>query len=326
MQTYTLAGSDIVVSRLCFGTMTFGRPVDQAGANRMVDICLEHGVNFFDTANAYGHGGAETMLGEALRGRREQVVLSTKVQHKMGDGDDESGLSPKAIFRQVEESLKRLQTDYIDVYYLHQPDNAVPIEQTLEAMNRLVDQGKVRRIGCSNYAAWQVCEMLWLCEKNGWQAPRITQPMYNLVARGIETEYLPMACRFGVTSIVYNPLAGGLLSGKYRPQQAASGGRFDPSFWGGAVYKDRYWHRQTFAAVEQLKAIAAAEGRSLLGLAFCWLLHHTAIEGMLLGASRPEQLEENLRLCEEGPLSASCLTACDRVWQDFRGAAADYNR
>lgn len=321
-----LQRTDLEVSRICFGTMTFGRPVDQAGANRMVDRCMEAGVNFFDTANAYHHGGAESILGEALRGRRQKVVLSTKVQHKMGDGVDEAGLAQNAIFRQVEESLRRLQTDYLDIYYLHQPDYAVPIEETLEAMNVLVSAGKVRYIGTSNYAAWQVCEMFWISQKNGWHPPVVSQPMYSLVARGIEQEYLPMARKLGVSSIVYNPLAGGILTGKHDPAKLMSGGRFDKSFWGASVYQDRYWHPQTFAAVEQLKKVADAEGRSLISLAFNWILHHTGVEGMLLGASRLEQLEQNLKTCQDGPLSPAGVKACDDVWQEFRGPIPEYNR
>jgi aryl-alcohol dehydrogenase-like predicted oxidoreductase len=236
--------TDLKVSRICFGTMTFGRPVDQPTANRMIDRCIEAGINFIDTANAYQHGGSEAMLGEALRGKRKNIILSTKVHHQMGDGPDMGGLSRAAIARAVEDSLKRLQTDYIDVYYLHQPDHDVPIEESLEAMNALVRQGKIRYIGLSNYAAWQVCEMHWISEKNGYQAPMITQPMCSLVARGIEQEFLPMAKRFGLSTVVYNPLAGGLLSGKHDPNKVTPGGRFDPAFWGQKLYQDRYWHPQ----------------------------------------------------------------------------------
>ncbi|NVO14398.1 MAG: aldo/keto reductase [Rhodoplanes sp.] len=326
MDRRKLAHTDLTVSRLCFGTMTFGKPVDQATADRMVARCLEEGIDFFDTANAYQLGGAETMLGNALRDRRKDVVLATKVQHKMGEGADESGLSKRAILRQVEESLKRLQTDWIDLYYLHQPDPSVPIEESLEAMDTLVRTGKVRFVATSNYAAWQVCEMFWISERNGWRPPAVSQPMYSLVARGIESEYLPMAKRLGVSTFVYNPLAGGLLTGKHDAKSVTAGGRFDPAFWGKSLYADRYWHPRTFEAVESLKAIAAAAGRSLISLAFNWVLHHTAADGLVLGASRLEQLEQNLATCREGPLSAETVAACDAVWEEFRGPVPVYNR
>jgi aryl-alcohol dehydrogenase-like predicted oxidoreductase len=308
------------------GTMTFGLPVDQATAGRMVDRCMEAGINFFDSANAYQHGGAESILGNAIRGKRKNLVLATKVQHKMGDGPDEGGLSKRAIFRAVEDSLRRLQTDYLDIYYLHQPDYSVPVEETLEAMNTLVCQGKIRYIATSNYAGWQVCEMHWIAEKHKYQAPVIAQPMYNLIARGIEQEFLPMAKRLGVAILAYNPLAGGLLSGKHNVNKVTPGGRFDAAFWGKAVYHERYWHPDAFRAVEALKKVAADAGRSLPSLAFNWLLHHTASDGFILGASRMEQLEENLKTCAEGPLSPETVAACDAVWQEFRGPAPIYNR
>ncbi len=318
--------TDLRVSRICLGSMTFGRPVDQATANRMVERSLEAGINFFDSANAYQHGEAERLLGNALRGKRKQMVVGTKVHHKMGDGPDEEGLSKRAILRAVEDSLRRLQTDYLDIYYLHEPDYGVPIEESLEAMNALVCQGKVRYTATSNYSSWQVCEMHWIAERNRYQAPVIAQPMYSLIARGIEQEFLPMSKRLGISTIAYNPLAGGLLSGKHNAKAVIPGGRFDPAFWGIPIYQERYWHERTFTAVEQLKKIAASAGRSLPSLAFNWLLHHTEVDGMILGASRMEQLEENLKSCGEGPLSPETVKACDEVWQSFRGPVPIYNR
>ncbi len=260
--------TELRISRLCFGTMTFGKPVDQPAANRMVERCMAAGINFFDTANGYSHGGAETILGNAIRAKRKEIILATKVHHKMGDAPDEAGLSRAAIFRGVEDSLRRLQTDYLDIYYLHEPDYSVPIEESLDAMNTLVRQGKIRYIATSNYASWQVCEMHWIAEKNHLQTPVIAQPMYSLIARGIEQEFLPMAKRLGISTIAYNPLAGGLLTGKHDFQTFTAGGRFDPAFWGGSLYNKRYWHERTFRAVEQLKKVAADAWRCLPSLAF----------------------------------------------------------
>jgi aryl-alcohol dehydrogenase-like predicted oxidoreductase len=302
--------------------MTFGKPADQSSATCMVNCCIEAGINFFDCANAYQHGEAESMLGAAISGKRHQLVVASKVHHKMGDGPDEGGLSKRAITRAIEDSLRRLQTDYLDIYYLHEPDYSVSMEETMDAMDTLVRQGKVRYVGASNYASWQVCQMHWIAEKNNYQAPSIAQPLYNLIARGIEQEFQPMASRLGVSTIVYNPLAGGLLTGKHDPSRVTPGTRFETT----AVYQDRYWRPQAFRALSQFREIAAVAGRSLSSLAFNWLLHHTAATCVILGASRLEQLQQNLTACSEGSLSHETVKACDNVWDEFRGPAPIYNR
>ena len=323
MEYRVLPHTDLKVSRVSFGTMTFGAQTDEAAARRLVDRCLEAGINFFDTANIYNQGRSETMLGQALAGRRDKVILATKVRGKMGEGADESGLSPAALRKALEASLERLKTDYVDVYYLHQPDYATPIEETLAAMDELVRAGKVRYSAVSNYAAWQICEIHWLAEKHAYKPPRISQPMYNLLARGIEEEYLPFCRRFGVAVVPYNPLAGGLLSGNHsRRQGPISGTRFD----GNQMYLDRYWHDDYFAAVEDLAGIARDAGKTLVELSFQWLLAQPVVDSIILGASRLEQLEENLKACENGALDEAMLARCDAVWKRLRGITPKYNR
>ena len=323
MDTRTLAHTDLTVSRLCLGTMTFGGQADEAAARSMVDMCLEHGVNFIDTANVYSGGSSETLLGRILDGRRQSVVLASKVGMKVGDRPTQIGLSRTAIQRQIDETLRRLGTDYLDIYYLHLPDYQAPVEETLVALEMLVRQGKVRYAGTSNYASWQICQMLCLAEKQGYQPIRITQPMYNLVARGIEQELLPMCREFQVSTVVYNPLAGGLLTGKHLgAAEPAAGTRFDLM----RNYQDRYWHQANFDAVKLLNETAQQEGRSLISLALGWLLHHAAIDCVILGASRPAQLQENLEAAGQGKLSDAALAACDRAWSLIRGVAPQYNR
>lgn len=178
-----LKNTDLDVSRYCFGTMTFGKPLDQAGSTQLVNRCIEAGINFFDTANMYQHGIAETMLGHAIKGKRDQLVIASKVFFKMGEEPDQQGLSRKAILRNVDESLQRLGTDYLDIYYFHAPDHVIPVEESMEAMQSLVKQGKVRYPASSNYAGWEVVQMLCLGKERGWHAPYISQPMYNLLAR-----------------------------------------------------------------------------------------------------------------------------------------------
>jgi aryl-alcohol dehydrogenase-like predicted oxidoreductase len=189
-------------------------------------------------------------------------------------------------------------------------------------MESLVNQGKVRWLASSNYAGWEVVQMLWIAEKRGFHAPHISQPMYNLLARGIEQEYLPMCKEFGISTVVYNPLAGGLLTGKHKQSQIAPGTRFDNN----KLYQDRYWHEQYFRAVEHLKEIAASAGRSLISLSLNWLQHHTAADCIILGASSLEQLNENLAAAKDGPLSPDTVKACDQVWQELRGPIPVYNR
>jgi aryl-alcohol dehydrogenase-like predicted oxidoreductase len=323
MEFRTLAKTGLKVSRLSFGTMTFGSQTDEATALRMMDCCLEAGINFIDTANVYNLGAAETIAGKTLKGRRDKVILATKVRNKVGDAPDDEGLSRAAIHKAIDASLRRLGTDYVDLYYLHLPDYATPIEETLEAMEELVRAGKVRFPAISNYAAWQVAEILCICEKRAYHPYFISQPMYNLIARGIEDEYLPFCRRFGVAVVPYNPLAGGLLTGKHSRQDGpAPGTRFD----GNKMYQDRYWHDDDFAAVEELRVIAADAGKTILELALQWLLSQPLVDSIILGASRLEQLEENLKAAEGDSLDPSVLVGCDAVWKRLRGITPKYNR
>jgi len=323
MDYRTLSTTDLTVSRLCFGTLTFGSSMDESAATRAVDRCIAAGINFFDTANSYNKGAAETILGKALSGRRQKVIVASKIGFKTGVGADESGLSRAAVYKALEASLRRLQTDYVDLYYLHLPDYSVPIEETLAAMEEAVRAGKVRYPGVSNYAAWQVCEIHWIAEKNGFRPPRVSQPMYNVLTRGIEEEYLAFCKRFNVAVVPYNPLAGGLLSGKQSKQRGPiPGTRFD----GNNLYLDRYWHDDYFAAVEELSDIARGAGKSLVELSFQWLLSQAQVDSIILGASRLEQLEENLKACQSGALDESLLARCDEVWKRLRGITPKYNR
>ena len=322
MQTRTLKHTDLTVSRACFGTMTFGAQVDEASALRIFDRAMDGGINFFDTANVYNKGASETIVGKAMKGRRDKIVLASKVFGKMGDASDESGLSHAAIHKGIDDSLRRLGTDYLDLYYLHQPDYDIRLDETLAAMDELVRAGKVRYPAASNYAAWQMTQMLAIAGKQGYRPAVVTQPMYNMVARGVEQEYVPMCKELGVSMVVYNPLAGGLLTGKQKREAPLAGTRFDNN----QLYLSRYWYDAYFDAVHELAVIARNAGRSLVSLALNWLLHHTATDCVILGASRLEQLEENLKAIEEGALPPEIVAACDGVWAKLRGVTPKYNR
>ncbi|MFZ0960693.1 MAG: aldo/keto reductase [Terriglobia bacterium] len=323
MEFRTLPKTGLKVSRLSFGTMTFGVQTDEATAHRLMNCCLDAGINFFDTANVYNRGAAETIVGKFLKGRRDKVILASKVRGKMGDAPVEEGLSRAAMRKAIDASLTRLGTDHLDLYYLHMPDHATPIEETLETMEELVQAGKVRFPAISNYAAWQVAEILWICEKRGYHPYSVSQPIYNLIARGIEDEYLPFCRRFGVAVVPYNPLAGGLLTGKHSRQSGpAPGTRFD----GNKMYQDRYWHDDDFAAVEELRAIAQEAGKTLVELALRWMLSQPLVDSIILGASRLEQLQENLKAAEGPMLDNSILERCDNVWERLRGITPKYHR
>jgi aryl-alcohol dehydrogenase-like predicted oxidoreductase len=323
METRILGQTTFRVSRISLGTMTFGKQVDEPTASSMVDLCIDRGINFFDTANVYNAGASEAILGRILGACREKIILATKVGIRVGDASDQAGLSKQAIQRQIDESLSRLRTDYVDLYYLHQPDAATPIEETLDAFDRLVRAGKIRAVGVSNYSAWQVCRMRWIADLNKHLPVAVAQPMYNLLARNIEPELLPMCKTFGFGTVCYNPLAGGLLTGKHHENQnPASGSRFD----GNAVYRDRYWRAENFQALERLQKAAGSEGRSLLSVALNWLLHHTPIDCVILGASSIKQLESNLNAAEEGSLSEPILAACREIWPLVRGISPIYHR
>jgi 1-deoxyxylulose-5-phosphate synthase len=323
MEYRTLRNTDLKVSRVSFGTMTFGSQTDEATAHQMVDRCLEAGINFIDNANIYNNGKAEAIVGKTLAGRRDKVILASKVRGKMGEGPDDVGLSRGAIRKAIDASLKRLGVDYLDIYYLHQPDYDTPIEETLAAMDELVKAGKVRYPAVSNYAAWQVAAIHCISKENGYRPPFISQPLYNLLARAIEDEFVPFCKRFGVSIIPYNPLAGGLLTGKQPGgDKPLPGTRFD----GNKMYLDRYWYDDYFAAVEELKKIAREAGKSLVELALGWVLSQDHVDSVILGASRLEHLEENLKACEGPRLSDSVLERCDEVWKGLRGVTPRYNR
>jgi len=323
VEKLTIAHTDLEVSRACMGTMTFGSQADLAESERITNRCFDAGINFFDTANVYNQGKSEEIVGRLLGARRKNVVLASKVRGAMGAPDGYVGLSRDAIREGIEASLRRLHTDYLDIYYLHQPDYDTPIEETLEVMEALRREGKIRYTATSNYSAWQICEIHGICEKNGYAKPWIAQPMYNLTARGIEQEYLAYTKRADITNVCYNPLAGGMLTGKQKKENAPlPGTRFD----GNEMYLKRYWHDPFFGAVDDFKTIATAAGLSLVELAFAWVLQQKQAHCVIMGASRLEQLEQNLRALETSPLSDAQRKACDLVWQKLRGPTPIYNR
>jgi aryl-alcohol dehydrogenase-like predicted oxidoreductase len=319
----TLAGTDLEVSRVVLGTMTFGAQVDAAAAERMVATALDAGITMFDTSNNYAGGASEEILGRVLKPVRDEVLVSTKVGSHVDLADARvAGLSPTAVRHAVEGSLRRLGVDRIDVLHLHRPDPDTPIEETLASLDELVRSGVVAHIGQSNFAAWQIADMIHLAHAHGWPPILVSQPQYNLLSRRIEGEYATCARRFGLSNVTYNPLAGGLLTGKHRAgDRPAAGTRFSKQ-----MYRDRYWNPTQFAAVDRLREIAGAAGLTPVELALRWVIGRPLTDAVLLGASSAEQLQVNLRALDGPPLPADVLAACDDVWATLRGVAPAYNR
>ena len=323
MEQIELAGTGLQTGRIILGTMTFGAQIDESTAATMVARARDAGVTMFDTSNNYNQGEAEAILGRIVKPFRDEVLISTKGGSMVEQADRSvMGLSRTAITRAVDGSLTRLGMDYIDVYYLHRPDRSTPIEETMSTLADLVAAGKIRHVGQSNFAAWQIVEMNYLARMNNWPPVLVSQQMYNLIARRIETEYAEAADHLGLTTIAYNPLAGGLLTGKHRFDESPSAGtRFAKD-----QYRDRYWNRDQFAAIETLSSVASEAGLTLIELSLRWLLGRRATGAILLGASSLAQLEANLAAADGSLLEQDTLAACDAVWATLAGAAPAYNR
>ncbi|HEY83331.1 MAG TPA: aldo/keto reductase [Dehalococcoidia bacterium] len=325
MRYQKLGRTGLMVSELCLGTMTFGQQVDEAEAQNIIKSALEAGVNFIDTADQYVDGRTEEIVGRALKGERDSVVLATKVgAWRSGPGINDIGLSRKHIMKEVEASLRRLGTDYIDLYYAHRPDYNTPIDETLRALDDLVHQGKVRYIACSNFRAWQLCQALWVSDRHNLARFECIQTPYNLITRDIEYELLPLCSSQEVGVTVYNPLAGGLLTGKHDPNKPPAEGRFTVERL-GPMYTERYWSAANFEAVAKLKEVASAHGRKLAQFALAWILNSKAITSIVLGVSSLKQLEENLQATEIA-LTEEELSACDKVWQELSPPRFLYGR
>ncbi len=292
MKFHQLGGTDLQVSAVGLGCNNFGRRIDLEQTRRVVDKAIDLGINLFDTADVYGAGKSEEFLGELLGSRRKQIVLATKFGHPMDDSGTRQGASAAYIVRAVEDSLRRLKTDVIDLYQLHTPDPKTPMEETLGALDGLVKAGKVRHIGCSNVPAWQVADSRWIAKTKSL-APFITcQDEYSLLHRDPERELLPMCAHFGMSLLPYFPLASGLLTGKYTQGQAApEGTRYNAS----PAFADRYMTESNWAKIRALTAFAQDRGHSLLDLAFGWLLSKPQTASVIAGATKPEQLEANVK-------------------------------
>jgi len=301
LPTTRLGATGLTISRLTLGTMTFGLQCDEPTSFRILDAATDGGITLLDTADVYPLGGTldivgrtEEIVGRWLKGKRSRFLVATKGSGQMGPAPWDKGNSRKHLLDAIDASLRRLGTDYVDLYQLHHDDHDTPLEETMEALDTIVKSGRARYVGASNLLAWRVASALGRSDARGLTRLVSIQPRYNLLFREMERELLPLALAEGLAVLPYNPLAGGLLTGKHRPAQApADGTRFTVGT-AGAMYQQRYWHDREFRTIERIRGLVAQAGLSLTAVAIAWVLAHPAITSAIVGASRPEQLKDSL--------------------------------
>lgn len=291
MKNRNLGDSGLIVSIVGLGCNNFGGRIDKEASRLVIDKSIDLGITLFDTADVYGdRGGSETILGEVLGSRRHDIVLATKFGAGMDDAGKLQGASRKYILTAVEASLKRLKTDWIDLYQLHTPDAKTPMEETLRALDDLIRQGKVRYIGCSNVPAWGVADAHWISKSLGINAFVSCQDEYSLIVRDVEKELIPATKAYGLGVLPYFPLASGLLTGKYKRDVMPEGARLTKT----PRLAGRYINEKNWIIIEALEAFASDRGHSLLELAFSWLASQPTVSSVIAGATKPEQVEQNV--------------------------------
>jgi aryl-alcohol dehydrogenase-like predicted oxidoreductase len=313
---YRLFGrTGLYVSELCFGAMTFGgkgfwQAVGKTGqdeADRLVSVAIEAGINFFDTADVYSEGESEKILGHALREKRKDVVLATKVRGRVGPGPNQLGLTRRHILESIDGSLKRLGTDYVDLYQIHGFDAVTPLDETLRALDDVVRSGKARYLGCSNLAAWHIAKANGIAAQRGWERFESLQAYYTIAGRDLERELVPVLQDQGMGLMVWSPLAGGLLSGKFHRDGAGPDGSRRTSFDFPPVNKDR-----AFDCVDAMRQVAAKHQTSVARVALAWLLSKPVVSAIIIGAKNEEQLKDNLA-ASDLTLAPEELAELDRI-------------
>jgi aryl-alcohol dehydrogenase-like predicted oxidoreductase len=292
LQYRNLGRAGLRVSEICLGTMTFGNGADQDGATKMVNTALDAGLTFFDTANSYVGGTSETMLGVALKGKRQDAIVASKFFNPMGGRPNDSGNSRLHIKQQIEGSLKRLQTDYIDVYYVHHVDHTTPLEEVLRALDDLVRDGKILYTACSNYEAWRLMEALWISDTKGWERFSCYQPQYSLVVRDIDEEIVPAIELKGLGCVAWSPLASGYLAGKYMPGSLKVQGTRSAEGWG---FQSKFFAPNHEEILQTLLDVAKELGRTPAQVALRWVMDKPFMTSAIVGARNAEQLSDTLK-------------------------------
>ena len=318
------------------GAMEFGRQTNESQSFEIMDYCLNKGLNWFDTALMYNGGKSETIMGNyGAKMGASKMHIATKAYPNF----NERGFSFDGLAEQLDLSLSHLQTDCVDIFYLHQPDRKNPIEETLRACDHLHKQRKFKELGISNYAAWELAEMVYLCKHNNWVLPTVYQGMYNPLTRMVEAELFPCMRRLGVRFYAYNMLAGGLLTGKHKiddhPEDETKLGRFFGKEVWPSNYRKRFWQKEYFEGIEDIQnALTGCYGEekvSLIEASTRWMYHHSMLsseygDGVILGGSSLSQLKNNMKFIDKGPLDANVVSAFDRSWERVKGVCPRYNR
>ncbi|HEY0466704.1 MAG TPA: aldo/keto reductase [Polyangiaceae bacterium] len=329
MQTTALGNTGLSVSRLVLGTMTFGLQTDEETSRAILDIAAEGGVNFLDAADVYPLGGGlptvgrtEEIVGRWLKGKRERFIVATKAVGKVGPSPWDQGASRKHLLDAIDHSLRRLGTDYVDLYQLHSDDKLTPLEETVEALDVIVRSGKARYIGVSNFLAYRLALALGHADAQHLTRFVSVQPRYNLLFREIERELLPLAKEQGIAVIPYNPLAGGLLTGKHQQKTGPTPGTRFTLGSAAERYQDRYWHDRQFATVAAYQKLVTDRGLSPTTVAVAWVLANPTITAPIIGASRPEQLRDTLKAAEL-KLDPELLTKLNELTLEYRRGDAE---
>ena len=325
MELRRFGTTGIRVSELCLGAMTFGRESDEETSRAILDRYLDAGGNMVDTADVYSTGGSEEVLGRALGSRRQHVVLATKCRFPMGDDPNAVGASRRHIMESVDASLRRLQTDWLDLYQIHCWDPETPLEETLSALDNLVHAGKVRYLGVSNYTGWQLAKALGMAERRGWERIASLQPQYSLIARDLELDLLPLCREDGLAVLPWSPLGGGVLTGKYKageaPPEGSRAGDGTPS----ARLMARRLNERNHAIADAVGQVAEKAGRSRAQVALGWVLHRPGVTAPIIGARTLEQLDDNLAAAG-WRLDDEHVTALDDASRLHYGYPHDFHR
>ena len=325
MKYNKLGRTGLSVSRLCLGTGTFGQQADENESHAILDRAVSAGINYIDVADVYPPadqfrltGRSEEIVGRWLKGKRDQIIVTTKGGAPVGPLPWDRGCSRKHLLDAIDASLRRLDTDYVDFYLLHVDDATVPLDEALEALDTIVRSGKARYIGVSNFLAYRLARAIGRAEVLRTARPVVVQPRYNLLFRQIERELLPLAQEENVAVTPYNPLAGGLLTGKHRFEEKPDTGRFSAEVGAfGAMYRDRYWHQREFSTIEKLTGLAKQNNRSLITLSVAWLLANPVVSSVILGASRVGQLDDSLAAAD-WDLDSALKAQLDEATVEYR--------
>jgi len=309
MKYRNMGRTGLKVSEVCLGTMTFGHGTDESEAIAMVDLSFDGGINFFDTADGYSMGESEVILGKALKGRRKEAVIATKFFNPMGPGPNDSGMSRVHIMQSIEDSLRRLQTDYVDLFYIHHVEEQTPLEEMLRALDDLVHQGKVRYTACSNYQAWRLATALGISKAEGLVQFSCYQPQYNLVVRDIEQELIPLCDYHGLGVVTWGPLAGGFLSGKYTPGERKVSGTRSEAGW---VFLEDFFAANADKSLTTLLDVAEKMEKNPAQVAIRWILDQPVITSVIVGARNLKQLEDNIKV-SNWSIGAELKSLLDKV-------------